>query len=283
MVFDLHIHSTVSDGILTPEEIVQEALGLGLEGIALTDHDTVGGIEPTWQYIRNNNCRLTFVPGIEMNTEVERYEVHILGYFIDHRNDQLLTRLQELKRSREERALKMVKKLNAMGFDIKPARVAELARGHLIGRPHIAYALMEKGYVFSVREAFHKLIGNGKPAYVPRYKFLPEEAIQLVKAAGGVAVLAHPGLLNNDEMVLQLLALGVEGIEVYYPDHDEGQIEKYLQLAREKGLLITGGSDYHGTPEEYRGKLGCTGVSHEHLLLLQERAGCKKQQKNKML
>lgn len=267
-MFDLHIHTSASDGLCRPEEVVQEAIELGLEGIALTDHDTVRGIEPAQRYIRENRCPLVLVPGIEMNTEVDHYEIHILGYFIDHRHDQLVNRLLELKESRQERARKMVRKLNAMGFNIKLDRVAELARGDLMGRPHIAQALIEKGYVFSIREAFDKLIGYGKPGYVARYKFLPAEAIQVIKAAGGVPVLAHPGLLGNDRVVEQVLALGVEGVEVYYPDHSENQVQKYLDMARRRGLLVTGGSDYHGNPLEYRGKLGCAGVGRDEVLAL---------------
>ncbi|ADI01834.1 PHP domain-containing protein [Syntrophothermus lipocalidus] len=272
IVLDLHVHSTASDGLLTPPELVEEAVAAGLEGMALTDHDTVAGVEAAWAYARARHSSFWFIPGIEMNTDVGPHEVHVLGYFIDPRYEPLLNRLEEIRQARFQRNLKMVAKLNAMGYKISVERVSELAQGGLIGRPHIAQALMEKGYVFSIREAFEKLIGQGKPAYVPRYKFLPEEAVQLIKGAGGVPVLAHPGLIQNDDLVERLLTLGMEGIEVYYPEHSEKDIERYLEMARKGGLLITGGSDYHGTPEEYRGKLGCCGVSRSAAKSIKEKA-----------
>ncbi len=271
-MLDLHVHSTASDGLLSPQELIDEAVAAGLEGMALTDHDTVGGIEAAQEYAHRRYPDFWFIPGIEMNTDVGPHEVHILGYFIDPTYEALLKRLEEIRQERIQRNWKMVGKLNAMGYRISADRVAELAQGGVVGRPHIAQALVEKGYVFSVKEAFDKLIGQGKPAYVPRYKFLPEEAVQLIKGAGGVAVLAHPGLVGNKELVEKILSLDIEGIEVYYPEHTDEDISRYLEMARERGLLITGGSDYHGTPGEYRGKLGCCGVSRLTANLLQNRA-----------
>ena len=271
-MLDLHVHSTASDGLLAPPDLIEEAVAAGLEGMALTDHDTVSGIGAAQEYTRLHHPDFWFIPGIEMNTDVGPHEVHILGYFIDPANEVLLNRLEEIRQARIQRNWKMVKKLNTMGYRISTERVVELAQGGIVGRPHIAQALVEKGYVFSVKEAFDKLIGQGKPAYVPRYKFLPEEAVQLIKGAGGVAVLAHPGLIGNEELVDKILSLDIEGIEVYYPEHSEEDTCRYLEIARRRGLIVTGGSDYHGAPEEYRGKLGCCGVSRVTAKLLEKRS-----------
>lgn len=255
MGYDLHIHSTFSDGMLSPQQIIDEALRIGLHGLALTDHDTVSGIDVAMEYAKYRNFPL--IAGIELNTEIGPFESHILGYFIDWHNDGLISRLSELKESREQRAVKMVSKLNSMGIDIKLQRVKELAKGDLVGRPHIAQSMMEKGYVFSVKEAFEKYIGQGRPAYIPRYKFQPSEAIELIKSTGGITVLAHPGLLKNSSVINELLDMGIEGIEVNYPEHSLEDTERYLNLAIHRRIFVTGGSDYHGSLNDGRGKLGC--------------------------
>ncbi|HQA06444.1 MAG TPA: PHP domain-containing protein [Syntrophomonadaceae bacterium] len=263
-MYDLHVHSTASDGLLTPEEVLLRAQEIGLAGIALTDHDTISGIEAAQKYRVDHGLTLEFIPGIEMNTEVDETEVHILGYYIDHHDNRLLNKLEEIREARLERARKMVYRLKSMGLAISFDHVEKLARGDLIGRPHVAQALTEKGYVFSIKEAFEKYIGKGKPAYVPRYKFLPQEAIQLIKNAGGVPVLAHPGLLRNRELIQEAINLGVAGLEVYYPDHTLEQVAEYLHLCQHYHLLVTGGSDFHGTDsDESRCRLGCTGIDLE--------------------
>jgi len=260
-MFDLHVHSTASDGLLTPEELLTKAQEIGLAGIALTDHDTVGGIEAAQKYWSAHGLTLAFIPGIELNAEVDENEVHILGYYIDHRDTMLLHKLEEIKEARLERARKMVYRLKSMGLAISFEHVEKLAKGDLIGRPHIAQALTEKGYVFSIKEAFEKYIGKGRPAYVPRYKFLPQNAIQLIKGAGGVPVLAHPGLLSRKELVQEAINLGVAGLEVYYPEHTLQQVDEFLCLCEQYNLLVTGGSDFHGIGSgEGRCRLGCTGI-----------------------
>lgn len=261
MLYDLHTHTTASDGLLSPRELIDEAVGLKLMGIAITDHDTVGGLREALDYQNQLGKIIEIIPGIELNTEIDGCEIHILGYYIDRLNRKLLQRLSELKDSRLKRARLMVGKLESMGCPITFEQVQKLARDDLIARPHIAQVLVNNNVVFSIREAFEKLIGRGKPAYVPRYKFLPREAVGLIKLAGGIPVLAHPGLVSDQCLVEEVIALGIEGIEVYYPEHSPAQIEKYLEMAQINGLLITGGSDYHGPGLKTKAfNLGITGI-----------------------
>lgn len=270
-MYDLHVHSTASDGLLTSEELLLRAEEIGLDGLAISDHDTVKGIEEAYTFIAAHPLPLQFIPGIEMNTEVEENEIHILGYFIDYHNSRLLHRLEEIKEARWERARKMVYRLKSMGLAISFEQVEKLAQGDLIGRPHVARALTEKGYVFSVKEAFDKYIGKGRPAYVPRYKFMPREAIELIKGAGGVPILAHPGLLRNKELIHEVIDLGIAGLEVYYPEHTSQQVDGFLQLCQQFNLLVTGGSDFHGTGRhERRSRLGCSGIDVNRFKLLYE-------------
>lgn len=264
MIYDMHVHSNASDGTSSPRELVDEALSLGLAGIALTDHDTTDGLQAARDYIQMHHLPLDFIPGVEMNTEVEGYEVHILGYFIDAANTRLNERLAEIRGQRHLRAANMVKKLNDLGINITFADVVRQAGTDLIARPHVARALIEAGCCRDIQEAFAKYIGKGKPAYVSRYKFTPQEAVQLIRGAGGIPVLAHPGLIGNQSLLSGILEIGIAGLEVYYPEHSDEQIEKYLKLAQEHKLLVTGGSDYHGMNQsESRSKLGAAGIDKE--------------------
>ena len=270
-MYDLHVHSIASDGLLTSAELLLRAREIGLDGLAITDHDTVKGIEEAYTFMSAHPTSLQFIPGIEMNTEVEENEVHILGYFIDHHNSRLLHRLQEIKEARWDRARKMVYRLKSMGLTISLEQVEKLAQGDLIGRPHVARALAEKGYVFSVKEAFDKFIGKGRPAYVPRYKFMPSEAIHIIKEAGGVSILAHPGLLRNKELIHEVVDLGIAGLEVYYPEHTPQQVNEFLQICQQLNLLVTGGSDFHGPGRhESQSRLGCSGIDANRFRMLYE-------------
>lgn len=261
MYYDLHIHTTASDGLLTPKEIIKLSEDIGLLGISLTDHDTIDGIEETINEINLTQSNLEFIPGIELNAEVNEIETHILGYFIDNKNENLVNRLKDIKTYRYERAEKMIKKLHKMGLIINLEQVKKYTQSNLIGRPHIAQALIDKAYVFSIKEAFDKYLGYGKRAYVPRYKFVPEEAIELIRNAGGISILAHPGLIKNTGIVNKIIDMGIDGIEVYYPEHSSSEIKSYLNICNKKNLLITGGSDFHGYNSiESKGRLGCTGV-----------------------
>lgn len=280
MLYDLHVHSTASDGLFTPRQIIDMAVEMGLLGLAITDHDTVDGLETAVEYIQEKKYKIDFIPGIEMNTEIGSSEVHILGYFIDYRDRFLNERLKDIKKARSERADKMINKLRKMGLIISLAQVEKLAKTDFIGRPHIARALMESAYVFSIKEAFEKYIGRGKPAYVPRYKFLPEEAIDLIKMAGGIPVLAHPGLISDQDIIPGIINMGVEGIEIYYFEHDQIQIQKYTELAQKNKLLITGGSDFHGIGEDPgRSRLACTGINQAFMRKMLEKIS-EKNRKN---
>jgi predicted metal-dependent phosphoesterase TrpH len=264
--YDLHVHTTASDGTLTPCQVIDEAIRAGLKGLAITDHDTVVGLTPAQQYVEQNNLQLEFIPGIELNTEAGDEEIHILGYFIDPDNAGLNQHLQDIRKARFNRTLQMVKRLQDAGMVISFEQVQTLAQGESMGRPHVARALIQNGYVSSITEAFDKYIGRGRPGYIPRYKFLPAEAIELINNAGGIPVLAHPGLIKAREKIIEIIRLGIKGLEVYYPEHSLEQQSHLIKLAEHYDLLITGGSDYHGPgSEESRASIGASTISFELL------------------
>ncbi len=266
MLYDMHVHSTASDGTLSPEEIINEAVDIGLLGIALTDHDTLDGLPNAQQYVVEQQLSIDFIPGIELNTEIDDYEVHILGYYVDAYNSPMNGRLMEIRGQRQERAQKMLDKLSALGMKISYEHLLELAGSDLIARPHIARAMIEAGYVNSIKEAFDQYISKGKAAYVNRYKFAPDEAISLIKQAGGIAVLAHPGLIRDQKLISAVIDMGIAGLEVNYPEHSEEQILRFQQLAVEQKLLITGGSDFHGANSgESRSQLGAAGINSKEM------------------
>ncbi len=243
---DLHIHSTASDGRLTPAEVVRAAAEAGLAFIALADHDTVDGIVPAVEAAKAFPG-LKVIPAVELSTDIPAGEVHVLGYFIDYTHPELLTTLERMRHSRQGRALGMVAKLNDLGLPIEWERVKEIAGTGSIGRPHIDQAMLEKGYIASSKEAFTKYIGRNGPAYVERDKMTPPEAVELILRASGLPVLAHPLTTNDVEAtVVELKAAGLVGIEVYYGGSTADEINGLLSLARKYGLIVTGGSDYHG-------------------------------------
>jgi len=243
---DLHIHSTASDGKLTPADIVREAAERGLSFIALADHDSIDGIASA----QATACAfpgLKVIPGVEISTDVPQNEVHVLGYFIDYTDSEFNTTLARFKNSRLQRGQKMVAKLNKLGINIDWQRVREIAGGSSIGRPHIAQAMLEKGYITSFKQAFSEYIGHGRPAYVEREKMTPEEAVELIIKAEGLPVLAHPLTLTDPEaMTVELKEVGLVGIEAYYNGYTTEEISRLLALAEKYKLIVTGGSDYHG-------------------------------------
>ncbi len=242
---DLHVHTTASDGELIPEEAVRWAGIKRLSTIAITDHDTVNGLEAAISAGEQHHVEI--VPGIELSTSFEEDEVHILGYYIDYKEKWFLSELETMQNSRHGRAYKMIEKLKGLGFDISLEQVERIADTGIIGRPHIARAMIKKGYIESTKDAFSKYIGKGCPAYVERYKLSSEEAVRMIDRLGGVPVLAHPGLIKNKAVIGKVLDLGIRGIEVYHTKHGDEDIRQALQIAKARNLIITGGSDCHGS------------------------------------
>lgn len=253
---DLHVHSNVSDGKYTPEEIVAKAAEIGLAYFSLTDHDSVEGISPA-KKAAGAFPGLTFIPGVEISTDVPDGEVHVLGYFIDYTGKELAEALKRFRDSRQGRARGMVDKLHRLGIDIDWPRVQEIAGDGTIGRPHIALAMLEKGYIATFTEAFDKYIGRDGPAYVEREKMTPEEAVSLVLRSGGLPVLAHPFTVPEPEkIVVKLKAVGLVGIEAYYKDNTGEETGALIGMADKYGLIVTGGSDYHGIDDSREVGLG---------------------------
>jgi len=242
---DLHTHTVESDGTYTPAELVEKALSRHLCAIAIVDHDTVGAIPAALKSAHGTG--LEVIPGVELTAQYAGQEVHILGYFLDYRNKKLLRKLEQVQQTRIERAHKMIENLKKIGPQLDPRKVFDISGKGSVGRMHIARALVSAGWVDTTQEAFRKYIGDKSPAYVLGFSFSPDEAIKLIRDAGGVAVLAHPYLLRNDLFITELAQQGLQGLEVYYPEHSQGMVNFYLDLARKLDLLVTGGSDFHGS------------------------------------
>ncbi len=245
-LIDLHIHSTASDGVFTPSEVVHLALEQGLKAIALTDHDTLGGVMEAQQAAAITG--LEVIAGVEVNSEGGWGDLHFLGYYVDPENDLLQERLQEMQSVRVTRARKMLDRLRDMGMTLEWEKVRALAGGDSVGRPHIGRALKERYYVETVQEAFERFIGRDGPAYVPRLRLTPPEVIQAITGAGGIPVIAHPvhSGATAVKRIPEFVEYGLRGVEVYYPDHSPEDIEMLLGLCDEYGLLATGGTDFHG-------------------------------------
>ena len=260
---DLHTHSNASDGSCPPREVVRLAQERRLKAIALTDHDTIDGLAEA--VAAGEELGIEVIPGVEISAKHPLGSMHILGYFLDY-NDPLFTeRLAVLKQARKDRNPQIIAKLNTCGIPLKMAQVEAISGGGQMGRPHIAQALYQGGYVKTLQEAFDMYLGNNGRAYVSKFRFPPDEAIAMIRDAQGIPVLAHPFTLNLNTsetlrpLLKELMALGLAGIECYYPEHSFGQEALYLFLARELGLLITGGSDFHGDikPEVNLGRITC--------------------------
>jgi predicted metal-dependent phosphoesterase TrpH len=256
---DLHIHSTASDGVLTPSEVVHLALAKGLHVIALTDHDTTDGVEEVLRTAQGTG--LTVIPGVEISTDIPGpREIHILGYYIDHSHPGLQRRLARLSASRETRARKMLALLSRAGYELSWESLLKLAQGGVIGRPHIAQALVDAHYVDSIENAFRQYLGRDAPAYVERFRFSPPEAIQMIREAGGVPVLAHPSRVI--EHLPNLVRLGIVGLEAYYPSYPPEEQRFLASLAQKHGLIATGGSDFHGNCITHADDLGIVDIPH---------------------
>lgn len=246
---DLHTHSSYSDGSFSPGQLVQLAKDKGLRAIALTDHDTVAGLEEA--LAAGKELEVELVPGVEISAQYPPGTMHILGYYVQPSHPELLRDLEKLQRARAARNPKIIERLQALGLEISWTEVLNLSGGQ-VGRPHIAQVLLHRGYVSSINEAFARYLKKGAIAYVEKFRFSPDEAIAMIRNAGGLAALAHPftlGVGNPQELtslVRELQAMGLEGMEVFYPEHSEEMTGVYQDIAKGLGLLYTGGSDFHG-------------------------------------
>lgn len=271
---DLHIHSTISDGRFSPGEVVRKAAERGLTFMALADHDSVDGIAAALAAAKSFPD-LKVIPAVEISTDVPSGEVHILGYFIDYTSHKLREALVRFRNSREMRAQRMVVKLSALGIHIEWPRVQQIAGDGSVGRPHIAQAMLEKGYIASIKEAFEKYIARDGPAYAEREKMTPVEAVELIVQANGLPVMAHPFTVPEPEaLVAEMRTAGLVGIEVYYNGYTADVINRLVGLAKKFHLITTGGSDYHGLDDSNETMMGAVtvpGESVERLIALADK------------
>lgn len=277
-MIDLHTHSTFSDGSLTPEELVELAVKSGVSAIALTDHDGMMGIERFLAACQSRGVR--GVPGVEISVDFQGGCMHMLGYFINHQDASVQDSLVQLRQGREERNRLILQRLHEIALPLEWDEVARLARESVIGRPHFAQAMIARGYVKDKDQAFDRYLGKGKPAYVERFRFSIEDSISLIRKAGGVSVLAHPytmdlGRRRMRTLFADLASKGLQGIEAYYSEHSHEQQRFCINLAQELGLLVTGGSDFHGAMNpgiKLGAGFGGLNVPDEIVDLLYERA-----------
>jgi predicted metal-dependent phosphoesterase TrpH len=267
---DLHTHSRASDGEFTPAEVAERAKAAGIAVWGLSDHDTVAGLEEA--RVAAGRAGIRLVPGIELSVFLDQKEIHVLGHFIDPTHPAMRDFEDFLAVRRRERMAEIVVKLAGLGIRIRVEDIEKWSGGKTIGRPHVARALMEAGAAATVKEAFDRYLGEGKPAYVGRYRLEVEVAVRLVRGAGGTATVAHPGVskLERHELV-RLRAAGMDGLEVHHADHVPSQREKLLRIAEELSLVPTAGSDYHGTTISPDRKLGQVTMPAEDLARLEAR------------
>lgn len=258
------MHTSFSDGTMSPEEIIVRAKEKGLHYIAVTDHDTVEGITYLYEEGLYPSKGIGIIPGIEFSAQNPDHEVHILGYNIDIYQRELNDRLNDVGEARWTRFAQIIEKLKALGYPISESEVLQIAGdSRSISRSHIARVLVGKGFFPTIAEAYDTLLSKGKEAYVSHYRLTVEEILRLIHNAGGVSVLAHPKLIGDDVFVESLLQMGIDGIEAYYPKHDAADTNRYLQLAEKYGIIVTGGSDYHGVNPRYPAELGVFTIDDE--------------------
>jgi len=255
---DLHTHTTASDGTYAPRDLVAEAASRGVRVLAVTDHDSTEGLAEAIKEAERRRP-LEVVPGIEINCDVEGAEIHVLGYLMDWQAEWFQDFCREQRRERRARVHRIVERLAAIGMPLDADEVFAIVKEGSAGRPHVAQVMVARGYVKTVREAFDKYLGSGKPGHVPRKKVTPEDAVRMIRKAGGVPVFAHPGLADRDELIPGLIAAGLMGIECYYTEHSAAQRASYLQICKDHDLVATGGSDFHG-PKVRAATLGSPSV-----------------------
>ena len=259
---DLHLHTFFSDGTFTPEELVERASKLGFAVIALTDHDTVEGCDRAVAACTAAN--MEFITGTELTAEHADTEVHILAYFVDTQNQILLARIAEFQSVRQSRIYEMVAALNKLGIPLKAESVFALANCKSPGRPHVARALVKEGLIGNLDEAFERYLKKGRPAWIPKTKMSALESVELIHQAGGLAVMAHPGLNRTDEIIPDLVNAGLDGIECFHTKHSTKMAERYLEIAEKYHLLVTGGSDCHGF-SKVKPLIGTVKLPYDHV------------------
>ncbi len=250
-MIDLHMHSVRSDGTMTPGELVDEAVRCGMSAIALTDHDTVGGVDELLEACQRSGA-VRGVPGVEISVDGRYGSMHLLGYLVDHHHPALVKAIDCVRNERTQRNEAILANLNDRGMELTMERIQALASGDVVGRPHFAKAIVEDGRVRSMREAFDRYLGDRGTCYVSVFRFPVESAIEAIHEAGGVAVLAHPVVLRLgvnalDEFVGELAAMGLDGLEVFYPEHTGKHVREFRRLMDKYALVASGGSDFHGS------------------------------------
>ncbi len=263
---DLHIHSNCSDGLLAPSEIVQYCQEIDLKTIAITDHDSLMAID---ELKEAGDLGINVIPSVEMSSNIGLVDIHILAYYIDHENSGLLEYLGTLREHRVKRAKKIVERLSRDGIKLDFDRMKELAKNSALGRPHIAEALREHGYVQSTREAFVRFLSYHSPYYEPKMSIAPKDLLQKIEEWKGIAVIAHPGIYGDTDLITSLIEDGAAGIEVWHPDHSVACQQQLLMMASNKGLLMTGGSDCHGH-RRYGLQIGKCGCGQREVELLRD-------------
>jgi hypothetical protein len=241
---DLHVHTTASDGSISPADTVRAAAERGVTLLGITDHDTTIGIAEAQETARDTG--VTVVPGVELSCDLESVEVHVLGYFVQPGGEALETGLRELREYRDQRNEQILEKLAALGAPVSAQRVQEIAGSGSVGRPHIAFAMVEAGHVATITDAFHRYLARKKPAYLPRRLLTPARASEIIHQAGGLSALAHPAKIKSETIIADALAVGMDAVEVYHCDHSGHDVETFLALARSHNLLVVGGTDSHG-------------------------------------
>jgi predicted metal-dependent phosphoesterase TrpH len=269
-IIDLHSHSTASDGVYRPAEVAAQAAAAGLGVWALSDHDSMAGIPEAAAAAAG--CGLRLVPGIELSTFIDQREIHVLGHFLDPESPAIRDFSDLLAEKRRVRMGEIIEKLAAVGVAVLPEDIEKYAGGKILGRPHVARALVERGHASSVKEAFDRWLGDGKPAFVPRFRLEARDAIALVRDAGGVATVAHPGLSRVERGELQRMkGWGLSGVEVNHPDQNPSVRDKYRRLCQELDLVPTAGSDYHGEVVAPSRHLGDCSMAEAELAALEAR------------
>jgi predicted metal-dependent phosphoesterase TrpH len=246
---DLHIHTTASDGLLTPEEVLEIAGREGLSAVSITDHDTIEGYLAVKD--KAEEVGIELIPGVELSVSYRGDDFHLLGYLIDCENPEFLKKINSFQEERRIRGEKMVEKLNELGIDLSIETVKNIAGNSSVGRPHLADALLKEEFVHTYEEAFARYLGYHAPAYVSKRFLTPQEGIELIHLIRGVAVLAHPGTVRSGSVIYDFLELGLDGIEAYHHKHDRQTTQQYMNLAKKLGLIYTGGSDCHGRRDKH--------------------------------